>query len=90
MSTIESTTASAWSRWTEPAAAAAVSDSATSVGRAALARWRSVTMLRVTVSSQPRTEPSPFTITSGWRQARISVSWTTSSAAWRSPVSRVA
>src|ERR1700754_4344742 len=47
-------------------------------------------MLRTTVSSQPRTEPFPFTRESGCRQALTSASCTTSSAAARSPVNLVA
>lgn len=47
-------------------------------------RIRSMIRLRVTVSSQPRTEPSVLYSRSVWRQARIIVSWTTSSASWRS------
>jgi chorismate mutase/prephenate dehydratase len=54
------------------------------------ARTLSVTMFRATVSNQPRTDPLPFTRASGWRHARTRVSWTTSSAAARSPVNRVA
>ena len=67
-----------------------VGDSATSCGRAARARTRSVMMLRATVSSQPRTEPFSLTMDSACFHARIRVSCTTSSAAARSPVSRVA
>jgi hypothetical protein len=47
-------------------------------------------MFRATVNSQPRIDPLPSTSWSACFHARSKVSWTTSSAAARSLVSRVA
>jgi hypothetical protein len=81
-----STTCSAWSRST----GTVFWVSATSGGRAFRARARSMTMLRITVRSQPRTDPLLLIRLSGLRHARSIASCTTSSAAARSFVSRVA
>ncbi len=62
---------------------------ATSCREAAL-RQRSTTRCRTTVNSQARACASPRVVSAGSRQARSSASWTTSSAACASRVSRSA